>query len=376
VTEALDTLLNVNTKENRDAYAKTWSENGGKVIGYLCAYVPEELIQAAGMLPYRVMGSWWEPTPVSEGYLPATSCPFCRTVLEDVLKGKYAFLDGVATTSSCRIMTRLYDHWENYGSAGFSFMLDLPHKDNQDSVDVYTRHLMEFKGKLEEYSGNEITAETLGQAIEAYNRTRELLRSLYEMRKEEEPLISGSECLSMVLASMVMPRPEYNELLERAIVELEERDLRFEGDARILVSGNILSNPEEIRNIEEQGGLVVADDLCTGTRYFWDMAQTGGDLEKQIANLSARYLRRTPCARMFDNQKRYDFIKQMVEDYDVQGVIYTALKYCDPFVYNYPQTRTRLEEMDVPVLRLEREYSMMGAGQTSTRVGAFLEMLS
>jgi benzoyl-CoA reductase subunit C len=376
VTQALDTLLNVNTMENRDVGAQKWHERGDKVIGYLCTYVPEELIYAAGILPYRVMGDWWDPTPVSEGYLPANSCPFCRTVLEDVLNDKYPFLDGVVSTSSCRIMTRLYDHWEQYKNPAFSFMLDLPHKDNQDSIDVFTKHLLELKNGLEVYSGKEITAESLGEAIDVYNRTRELLRGLYELRKDEEPLVSGHECLAIVTASMVMSRPEYNELLEKAIVELEERDLRYEGDARILISGSILSNPEEIKSVEDQGGLVVADDLCTGSRYFWDLVETSSELEKQIAHLSYRYLCRLPCTRMFDNQKRYDFIKQMVEEYDVQGVIYNALKYCDPWVYNYPLTRLRLEEMEVPVLRLEREYAVSAAGQTSTRVGAFLEMLA
>ncbi len=375
MSTALETLLNINTRENRDRYAEEWHEQGGNVIGSLCAYVPEELVYAAGVQPYRVMGSWWEPTPVSDGYLPANSCPFCRTVLEDVFKGRYPFLDGIVTATSCRIMTRLYDHWKEYGDPGFAFMLDLPQKDNQDSVDSFREQLVKLKRELEEFSKKEITAECLGRAVEVYNKTRELLRGLYELRKEEEPLVSGSECLSMVLASMVVPRDEYNNLLEQAIIDIEERDLRHEGDARILVSGNILSSIDEIKNIEEQGGLVVADDLCTGSRYFWDLVETSWELDKQIEHLSTRYLRRLPCARMFDNEKRYDYIRQMVEEYDVQGVICTYLKYCDPWVYNYPLTRSRLEEMDVTVLRLEREYSFQGAGQASTRIGAFLEML-
>lgn len=375
MASALETLLGVNTKENRDTYAKQWHDGGGRVMGYLCSYVPEELIHAAGMLPYRVMGSWFEPTPVSEGYLPANSCPFCRTVLEDVLGGKYPFLNGIITVTSCRIMTRLYDHWEKYSSPEFAHILDLPHKDNEDAVDAYQKELLKLRQGLEAYAGMEITPEALAESIAIYNRTRRLLLSLYELRKDESPLVSGYESLSIVMASMVMPRPEYNDLLESAIAELHERDRRYDGDARILVSGSILSNPEEIKSMEDQGALVVADDLCTGSRYFWDLVEESDDPTAQLAHLSSRYLCRLPCARMFDNEKRYDFIKQMIEEYNVQGVIYTALKYCDPWVYNYPLTRSRLEEAGVPVLHLEREYSLMAAGQTSTRVGAFLEML-
>lgn len=375
MTSPLETLLNVNTKGNRDSYAQEWHNSGRRVIGYLCSYVPEELLHAAGILPYRIMGSWWEPTPVSEGYLPATSCPFCRTVLEDVLRGKYPFINGIVTVTSCRIMTRLFDHWEKYSPPEFALMLELPHKDNQDAVDAYGKQLLKLKQGLEAYAGVEVTPGALAESIAIYNRTRHLLLSLYELRKDESPLVSGYESLSIVMASMVMPRPEYNDLLESAIAELHERDRRYDGDARILVSGSILSNPEEIKSMEDQGALVVADDLCTGSRYFWDLVEESYDPATQVANLSSRYLCRLPCARMFDNEKRYDFIKQMIEEYNVQGVIYTALKYCDPWVYNYPLTRLRLEEAGVPVLRLEREYSLMAAGQTSTRVGAFLEML-
>ena len=375
MTNALETLLGVNCKENRDGYARDIHNNGGKVIGYLCAYVPEELIYAAGMFPYRVMGSWWETPPVSGGYLSANSCPFCRTVLEDVLERRHPFIDGVITTTSCRIMSRLFDHWESYGTPQLSFILDLPHKVNSDSIDAYKIHMLELKKKLEDYTGVEITAQSLGEAIDIYNSTRRLLLSMYELRKEKSPLISGAESMAIVLASMVMPKTEYNGMLEEALSQIKERGKRHDGDARIMVSGSILSNHDEIKVIEDQGGLVVADDLCTGSHYFWNQVRAGADLQEQMDNLADRYLSRIPCARMFDNEPRYDFMKQMIEEYDVHGVIYTTLKYCDPWIYNYPLTASRMEEIDIPVLRLEREYSLMAAGQTSTRVGAFLEML-
>jgi len=43
-------------EKNRHDYAKQWKEdNGGKVMGYFCTYVPEEILYAAGVLPVRIL---------------------------------------------------------------------------------------------------------------------------------------------------------------------------------------------------------------------------------------------------------------------------------------------------------------------------------
>ena len=38
-------------------YARSWKEKNQKdVIGYFCSYAPEEIIMAAGALPFRIFG--------------------------------------------------------------------------------------------------------------------------------------------------------------------------------------------------------------------------------------------------------------------------------------------------------------------------------
>ena len=60
----------------RHEYAKAWKQRTGeKVVGYLCTYVPEEIIYAAGILPVRILGSH-EPQGLTEPYIFSMYCPF------------------------------------------------------------------------------------------------------------------------------------------------------------------------------------------------------------------------------------------------------------------------------------------------------------
>ncbi|MFC2059353.1 2-hydroxyacyl-CoA dehydratase, partial [Chloroflexota bacterium] len=67
--------------DNRHEYAKGWKQKtGGKIVGWLCTYVPEEIIHAAGMLPVRMLGSH-EQQDVTDSYIFPIYCPICRDIL-------------------------------------------------------------------------------------------------------------------------------------------------------------------------------------------------------------------------------------------------------------------------------------------------------
>lgn len=376
MSSILDKLIALNSEEGRGSAAREWKRRGGRVVGYLCTYVPEEIIHAAGMLPYRVMGSWREDILLAEAHLPINTCGYCRSTIDGVLKKDYDFLEGIIATRSCANMVRMFDAWRHAANPGFAEVLDLPYKTHGSALEMYGAELEKLKRRLEEHFGVLITDAGLAEAIQVYNRTRQLLRQLYALRKAEAPLISGAECLAVVTAGMVMRKDEYNQLLEGLLLELEKRGKTHQGRARIMVSGSILINPAELQLIENLGGIVVADDLCTGSRYFWDSVEPGGEPLDYLARLSERYLSVLPCARMFSQEQRYDYITQAAREYRVDGVVFSAMKYCDPWLYEYPRSADRLEKLGLPHLRFEREYALTGQGQLQTRVGAFLEMLS
>lgn len=344
---------------------------GKKVVGWLCLYVPEEILHAAGAFPVRIMGGARE-TPTANSYLYSNNCSFVRNCLEQGLQDHYRSLDGLVTFNTCDHIRRLFDVWKRYLRLPFMQVLSLPYKVTDSSVSYYRGELARMKKGLEETFGVKITDEALRESIALYNRTRTLLKSLYELRKAESPPISGTEALQVILAGMVMPREEYNRCLERLLERLKGARGNHDGKIRLLLLGSELEDPGYIQLIEELGGVVVVDDLCNGTRYFEGQVETTGD---PLDALASRYLTRAPCPRLRPSSRRVARLQELARDWQVQGVIYQSIKFCDLHSGVFPVIRDGFQEVGLPVLSLQREYGMAGLGQMKTRVQAFYENL-
>ena len=213
---------------DRYRFIKEQEEQGKKVMGWVCTYVPEEMIYAAGMLPIRITG-WAGDTSVADGYLYSNVCSFARGCLEEGLKGNYDFLSGYVAVNSCDNLRRLFEVWSRYCKTPFTHIIKLPHKITEDSIAYFRDELFHLKERLEEFTGKEITDGSLQTAINLYNRTRQLLRRLYELRKANSPPISGAETLDVVLAGLVMPRELYNQRLEALLNDLAGKEKK-DGD--------------------------------------------------------------------------------------------------------------------------------------------------
>jgi bcr-type benzoyl-CoA reductase subunit C len=352
---------------------KEWKESGKKVIAFECTYVPEEIIYAAGALPVRLIGdSQLSNCDDASAYMYSNTCSFIRSCLQLVLKNQYEFLDGFVAGSTCDCSRRLADVWEHYHFTPFMHTIGVPRKITSAAYELYEKEVREFVRCLEEFTGAEITSEALQKAIVIYNRRRELFKILYQMNKSNNPSLTGSEMLVLLNASVSVPPEQFNNLLKCLISQLGSQPVRIRGDFRIMVSGSPLNNPEFIKAVEEQGGLVVIDELCTGIRYWWE----GVNLEVDpLKVLCRRYLHNFACPRMEPSDDRLQRIARVVRDYQVDAVITQMVRYCVPQTMEQPLVRDLLKEMSIPVLELDIEYGMGGTGQITTRLQAFFEML-
>jgi benzoyl-CoA reductase subunit C len=349
-----------------------WKGQGKKVVGWLCVYAPEEILQAAGILPIRIMGSA-EPHSIADAYLQSNMCPFVRSCLSQGLLKKYDFLDGVLASHTCDAMVKLFDAWRLFVGTSFAFLIDQPHVINRFSYDYHLAELRRLVAEVEEFTGQPLAPEALQQAIRLYNENRRLLRELYELRRADNPPISGSEILNVVRAGMILPKERHNQMLRELLVGLSQREVEPARGPRLLVSGSCIDTPLFPSLVEEAGGVIVADDLCFGTRYFWDQVQDGED---PLGALSRRYLEKVHCACIpLPRDSRFQLIEQLIQDYRVEGVIFYGQKFCDTYAYDFSEHRNRLEKKGVPVLQLEVEHASIGAGQLKTRIQAFVEML-
>ena len=114
--------------KNRHDYATAWKERtGGKVMGYFCTYVPEEILYAADILPVRILGSH-EPQDVTEPHIFAMFCPFCRDCLAQGLKGRFDYLDGIMIAQSCLHIRQAFTSWDIHIPTDYSYYLPHPRR--------------------------------------------------------------------------------------------------------------------------------------------------------------------------------------------------------------------------------------------------------
>lgn len=358
--------------EGRHKYAMDWKERtGGKVIGWLCSYSPVELMHAAGMLPVRVLGSH-EVQDVTDRYLFPTVCPFSRDALAQGLKGRYDYLDGLTMARTCSHVQGTFDNWRNYIPTPFIHFVWFPcHRASSRATDCLVGELRDFKEAMEKFTGRQISEADLDRSIDLYNRNRSLMRQVYEFRKNENPPITGAECMEMVVASQLMDVEEHNKLLEQLLEELPTRELDRETGLRLMMVGSEMDDIVFVRMMEDLGCTVVIDEHCTGSRYFWDDVIPQDD---RLAAIADRYVTRWPCpAVASDFSSRIDRVLQHARDWDVRGVLVYQQKFCDPHEFDIPSLQAMFKENDIPTLMLEFDVTIP-FGQFRTRVEAFLEM--
>ena len=371
----LDKFREINSTFPKTSQILDHQRSGKKVFGWLCTYVPEEIMHAAGILPVRITG-YSQETELDDGnaYLYVNNCSFSRSCLQLGLRGEYEFLDGVVGGSTCDGARRLFDLWRNYIGTPFHHVLTVPRKYTEKAHALYHHEVVQFTRHLEEFLGLKITDEALYDSIKLYNESRKLLRRLYDLRKLENPPITGAETMEVLEASFRMPKEIFNEWLESLHDEIRESGNSHTSRARLMLVGSVLTNPEFIKAIEDQGGLVVTDELCTSTRYWGDPVVLEGS-ESPLEAIARRYLNNFPCARMFPSDERFDRIIEYALDFKVDGVISQIIRYCVPYAHDLPLLTKRLKEHGIPILALDVEYGTSGSGQIQTRVQAFLEMI-
>lgn len=341
-------------------------------MGWFCAYTPLEILLAAGLYPYRIVP---EPTPaiaLADSYIERSFCPYVRSCLGEALEGRYRFLDGLVVVNSCDPMRRLYDVWRYYIGGEFISLLDLPRINSDLAVEYYRECLDRFIGELEAHYRVKISAAAIADAISAQNRIRSRLRELYQLNQSCGMPVSAVQIQKVVRASTVLPEDMFVGMLESLLDEVGLARFDFQEGPRVLISGSLMENPLIVELIEQCGARVVGDDLCTGTRQFWELVEPDSD---PLTALSRYYLGRTPCPRMKDAQRRFDHVFRLIDEFRADGVIFYTLKFCDPFLYDIPVLKSQLGARGIPSLLLESDYTPGTLGRVKTRIQAFIEML-
>lgn len=348
-------------------------ENGRIPIGYTCSFVPEALLMADRLFPVRLQAPGVAGTEIADNYLSNFICSYARSILEFAIDDRFDLIKGWVFVPSCAHMQRLYDNLEYLKKPAFSHVLDAPRKVNEDTTLWMAEELRMLAQRLSSRFDVDMSDSSLMKAIDEWNNFAEVIQSIGELRKKPNPPITGTEFHALLMAAFVSPK----DLILPKILDYRKEIEHLNGAqnyrARLMLVGGHLHDPEFIRVIESQGGLVVADRFCTGSIPGLMPIEMKGDPFRILAEYT---FRKTLCPRMMEDfDRRLQIIIDTVKEYNVDGVVIEIIKFCDLWGVDAMPMVSALRKEGIPVLKLEREYRLGSEGQQRTRVQAFIESM-
>ena len=358
---------------------KELKEAGRRLVGAYCSFVPAELVEAAGGTVVSLCATSEEPIPAAEANLPRNLCPLIKASygfgLTDTCPYFY-FSDFIVGETTCDGKKKMFELMNEIKE---TFVMQLPSYRDEAAVDAWEKEVVRFWKKLEDFYQITITEEDVKRAIELKNKERDVVLKFLELGKLNPTPISGYEMGTRLDALGFNPDIEQRcriieERTKEVIKDWEENHKgKPSKRPRILVTGCPNSGVREktIRVIEELGADVVAFDCCNGTREKVEKVDTTLPVTRALAK---KYLN-INCSVMSPNDSRMDYIAEMIDDYQVDGVLELVLQACHTYAIESYYVKKTATAKGVPYLKIETDYSTADSGQINTRLEAFLETL-
>ncbi len=167
--------MTVATENLSNPALEHWKTADGRIVGYFCSYLPDEILTAADILPFRMRATGNDETELADEYLHDCNCSFAKSCLNVALRGGYEFLDGVVWLNTCDHVRRLYENWQHaMKEPPFLHFLSLPKKVGEKQVLWFREELTIFIEALEKQFDVQINDDRLWRAIKLHNQRRRL----------------------------------------------------------------------------------------------------------------------------------------------------------------------------------------------------------
>ena len=371
---------------NNELVRKAEAE-GDLAIGYTCFHAPEVLLNLGNCFSVRLRAPHTNSMELATYYMANNSCEFSRALLERALEGNYGFLHAMAGVDVCEANNRAIENMEIMHMQGedkekfFYCNLDIPYSDDEDCVE----HIREQVSRkilkpMHENYGVDISDAAIRAAVSEHNEVSRIITEIGELRKLDDPPITGYEFAVIVLASYTCPKRLILPLLRETLEEVKTRrpDAERSYRVRVAVVGSEIDDPNLIKLIESCGALVVADRFCYGSFPGRQVIELTDD-EDALTQVCRWYLQNTECPRQSSLHRvkyRNDHVAQLVKDFKADGAIYEQMKFCTYWSYERVIANQIMpRDYGISILSVDRPYIVGQSGQLRTRVQAFVESL-
>jgi benzoyl-CoA reductase subunit C len=291
--------------------------------------------------------------------------------LEQAIKGLGDDFLGVIASHGCDCTNREFDLWLECVDLEFFYFLNTPLKRNEAALKFFIQDIKELILQLEEKFNVSITIPKIREAIKLMNQIRSLLRKISKHRSSSS--LKGSDFHSFVKKTQQIDKNKALEMLKSKLEVLKTQKLPLSKKLKkILLTGSVIDDTEFILFLENLGFQIIIDDLCVGTKYFWDDIN---ETEDPIKALAKYHLKKPIYSTKFPSYKRFEIVEALARQFNVDGVINIAQKFCEPILYDHPYFNKKFKQLGIPYLFVEMEYNRASYKQLTTRFEAFKELL-
>lgn len=360
---------------------------GALALGYSCYFIPEVLLNLPGCFSSRLRAPNTGATDVGTYYMSNKICSYTRSILERAIEGGYDYLSALITAETCQMMHRGHEHFELLGLVKknnpkfFMSMMDVPFVLDEEAVEHFAEQLkLLVLDKLHDVYGVDVSEEALIAAIKAHNELAAVITEIGDMRKLDDPPITGYEFHVIQLVSQVCPHELILPYLKETLEELKSRkpDEKSPFRVRVVVAGSEIDDPEFTKLLESCGAYVCADRYCFGSLPGREQINLLPG-ESALKAIARHYLETSQCPRFMNREKsdgRKEYIRSLCSEYKADGVLFEQMKFCEFWSYERVLSNQIFrDDFGIPFLGIEKEYTLASAGQLRTRFQAFVESL-
>ena len=359
--------------------------DGGVCLGYTCFHIPEVLLNVDNCFSTRLRAPNTGSIDIATYYMSNYTCEYARALLERAIEGGYQFLDALIGVDACSMMNRSMEHFEILGVNSkpnfFVTHTDMPFKITDYTLDGYERQMqVRVLDRIHEVFGVDTSDAAIRKAVAEHNEVCKIISEIREMRKAENPVITGYEFHVLNLVTYTCPKALILPYLRETLEELKTRepDPKPAFRARVAIVGSEIDDPKLTKLIEDVGALVVSDRYCFGSTPGREVIELKDD-EPALRQICLHYMEVSECARYISDEKvlqRRETSDRLAKEFGAEGIIYEQMKYCDYWGFERALVSHIMhDEYGWPVLSIDRLYNNGNSGQLRTRVQAFVESL-
>jgi len=358
-------------------------QQGRKVVGTFCVYVPEELILALDGVSIGLCAGAEIGSVEAERFIPRNTCALIKAFMGFKLAGLCPYVeltDLIVGETTCDGKKKAYEIFDEITRK--VYVMELPNKKGDEGRRLWKSEVERFAEKLEKVVGKKLTVESIKRGAGIVNAKRKALQRLSSLRAASPAPISGLDSLLINQVSFYDDPVRFTGKVNELCDELEERVKSGIGVAssaapRVLISGSPMAIPNwKLHSIiEGSGAVVVGEESCVGERNFRDLLpEDFTTLDEAYQRLAERYIS-IHCACFTPNDERTGDVLEMSKRLKADGVVHYAIQFCTPYMVEAYKVRNAVEKEKIPFLRIETDYSMEDVSQLKTRIEAFLEMM-